>query len=184
MATRDPKREAHFPAIEKRYGEKISYWIKMMEKVAGKKYPEQMAFLQENFGFSRAHANALVMYTRGSLSSQRHETLSDYYKSIDSDQAKTIRKVFKVITAKYPKFEHVIAWNQPMVRIDKFYIFGAGVAKNHILINPFSKVALDAVMPKYPEYQVNKHTIKIPNDWKVNETMILKLVKARLSEKE
>jgi uncharacterized protein len=154
-----------------------------MEKVAGKKYPEQMAFLQENFGFSRAHANALVMYTRGSLSSQRHETLSDYYKSIDSVQAKTIRKIFKVIMTKYPKFEHVIAWNQPMVRIDKFYIFGAGVAKSHILINPFSKVALDAVMPKYPDYQVNKHTIKIPNDWKVNETMVLKLVKARLSEK-
>lgn len=184
MAQRDPKREALFPAIEKRYGEKISFWIKAMEKVAGKKYPEQMAYLQENYGFSRAHANALVMYTRGSLSSQRHENLPAYYKSIDAAQAKTIRKIFKVILEKYPKFEHLISWNQPMVCIDTFYIFGAGVAKNHILINPFSKSALDSVMKRYPEYKVNKHTIKIPNDWKVDETMILKLVKARLSEKD
>ncbi len=183
MATKDPKRESHFPAIEKRYGEKMSYWFKAMEKVKGKKYPEQMAFLQENYGFSRAHANALVMYTRGSLSSKRHESVSDYYKSIDPKQAKTLRKIFKVIMAKYPKLEQVVAWNQPMVRLGTMYVFGAGVSKNHILINPFSKDVVDSMMPKYPDYKASKHTIQIPNDWDVDEQMILRLVKARLAEK-
>ena len=55
-------RESHFPAIEKRYGQPMTYWFATMKKIQEKKYPEQMAFLQENFGFSRAHANALIMY--------------------------------------------------------------------------------------------------------------------------
>lgn len=161
----------------------MAYWFKIMEKVKDKKYPEQMALLQEEYGFSRVHANALVMYTRGSLSSVRHESLTSYYEKIDPQQARTIRKIFKVIKEKYPKLEHVIAWNQPMVRIGTMYIFGAGVAKNHILLNPFSKSALDTVMEKYPEYAINKHTIKVANDWDVDATMILRLVKARLAEK-
>lgn len=183
MTGKDPKRESHFPAIEKRYGEKMSYWFKAMEKVKGKKYPEQMAFLQENYGFSRAHANALVMYSRGSLSSKRHETVADYYKSIDPKQAKTLRKIFKIIMSKYPKLEQVVAWNQPMVRLGTMYVFGASVTKNYILINPFSKDVVDSVMPKYPDYKVNRHTIQIPSEWELDEQMIVRLVRARLAEK-
>jgi hypothetical protein len=40
------KRESHFPAIEKRYGEPMSYWFSQMKKVKEKKYPEQIAFLK------------------------------------------------------------------------------------------------------------------------------------------
>jgi len=83
MATKDPSREAHFPAIEKKYGEKMSYWFKVMAALEGKKYPEQIAHLRENYGFSQAHANALVMYSRGSTSARRFETPAQYFKSID-----------------------------------------------------------------------------------------------------
>jgi hypothetical protein len=34
-------------------------------------------------------ANALVMYSRGSVSARRHETPAQYFKSIDPTQAKT-----------------------------------------------------------------------------------------------
>jgi hypothetical protein len=46
--SQDPSRESHFPAIEKRYGEKMAYWFKVMSKLEGKKYPEQIAYLKEN----------------------------------------------------------------------------------------------------------------------------------------
>jgi uncharacterized protein YdhG (YjbR/CyaY superfamily) len=183
MPAKDPKRESHFPAIEKRYGEKMAYWFKVMAKIADKKYPEQIAHLQENYGFSKAHANALVMYSRGSLSSKKFETLSDYYRSIDPAQARTLRKIFKTIRDKHPSLEHLIAWNQPVMRLETMYVFGAGVAKNHILLNPFSKKALESVMKRYPDLKINKHTIQIPNDWKVDESLINRLVKARLAER-
>ena len=182
MAEKDSSREKHFPAIEKKYGEKMAYWFKVMKEIKDEKYPQQIAHLRENYGFSQAHANALVMYSRGSVSTKRHDTPAAYYKTIDPQQAKTIRAIFKLITTKYPKLEHVIAWNQPMVRIGTAYIFGMSASKNHISFNPFSKDVLDQFIDEMDDLRVSKHTVAVPNNWKVNEKLILKLVKARLAE--
>jgi len=182
MAEKDSSREKHFPAIEKKYGEKMAYWFKVMKEIKGEKYPQQIAHLRENYGFSQAHANALVMYSRGSVSTKRHDTPAAYYKTIDPQQAKTIRSIFKLIATKHPKLEHVIAWNQPMVRIGTAYIFGMSASKNHISFNPFSKDVLDQFIDEMEDLRVSKHTVAVPNDWKINEKLILKLVKARLAE--
>jgi uncharacterized protein YdhG (YjbR/CyaY superfamily) len=182
MAEKDSSREKHFPAIEKKYGEKMAYWFKVMKEIKDEKYPQQIAHLRENYGFSQAHANALVMYSRGSVSTKRHDTPAAYYKTIDPAQAKTIRAIFKLITTKHPKLEHVIAWNQPMVRIGTAYIFGMSASKNHISFNPFSKDVLDQFADEMEDLRVSKHTVAVPNDWKINEKLILKLVKARLAE--
>ena len=100
---KDPSREAHFPLIEKKYGQKMSYWFSVMKDLADEKYPAQ------------------------------------YYKTITADQAKTMRSIFKTIAIKYPKSELVIAWNQPMVKIDGNYVFGATAATKHILMSPWTK---------------------------------------------
>ncbi len=182
MPPKDPSREAHFPAIEKRYGEKMSFWFKVMKEVKDEKYPQQVAFLRENYGFSQAHANALVMYSRGSTSSRRHDTPSDYFKTINPKQATTMRKIFKTIQTKYPKTELVVAWNQPMIKLGDSYIFGASASKNHITIAPWSTDVLDAFRDQMPHLKLNKKTIVIPSDWKVEEKLILAMVKARIAE--
>jgi len=166
--TKDSSRESHFPAIEKKYGEKMAYWFKVMAKIKDKKYPEQIAHLKENYGFSQGHANALVMYSRGSVSSKRFEKPADYFKSIDPQQSKTIKAIFKAIKAKHPELELVIAWNQPMLKKDTHYIFGASTSKNHISIAPWNQDVLATYSPKFAEYKVLKKTIQIPNDWDVN----------------
>ena len=51
-----------------------------MKDLADEKYPAQIAFLRENHGFSQAHANALVMYSRGSLTTRKFETPTQFYK--------------------------------------------------------------------------------------------------------
>jgi uncharacterized protein YdhG (YjbR/CyaY superfamily) len=182
MATKDSSREAHFPAIEKKYGEKMSYWFKVMAAVESKKYPEQIAHLRENYGFSQAHANALVMYSRGSTSARRFETPAQYFKSIDQTQAKTIKRMIKVIRDKYPDLELVIAWNQPMLRKGTMYVFGASVSKNHISIAPWSTEVLDKFRPKLTEYRVTKKMISVPNNWDVDVKLLQEMTKARLSE--
>ncbi|MGA1594869.1 MAG: DUF4287 domain-containing protein, partial [Ilumatobacteraceae bacterium] len=50
-------RSEYFPAIERRYGQPMSHWFSVMEELADQRYPEQIAFLRENHGFSQAHAN-------------------------------------------------------------------------------------------------------------------------------
>jgi uncharacterized protein YdhG (YjbR/CyaY superfamily) len=179
---KDPSREAHFPAIEKRYGEKMSHWFKVMKEIKDDKYPQQVAHLRENYGFSQAHANALVMYSRGSTSSKRHDTPADYYKTVDPNQATTMRKIFKTIQTKYPKTELVIAWNQPMLKLGNDYIFGATATKKHILMSPWSSDVLADFADRLEHLELKKKTIGVPNDWKVEEKLILDMVKARIAE--
>lgn len=174
-------REDYFPAIEKKYGEKMAYWFKVMKSLDGEKYPVQIAHLKENYGFSQAHANALVMYSRGSESSKRFETPAQYFKSIDPVQAKTMKAIFKAIQSKYPELELVIAWNQPMVRVGKDYIFGASASKNHILIAPWNQDVLKKYSPKFSEYRVNKKTIALPSDWVVDTKVIQAMIKDSLA---
>lgn len=180
MSVDRSKRESHFPAIEKRYGEPMSYWFTQMKKVSGKKYPEQMAFLQENYGFSRAHANALVMFTRGSTSSRRHQTPADFFKSIDPIKARTMRKIFRVIMNKYPKLDFVIAWNQPMLKNGKNYVFGCSALKNHLLIAPWNPSVLKKLNKELAGYKVNKKTVQVPIDWVVDEKLLIAMVKENL----
>ena len=184
MAVSDGDREKFFPLIEKKYGEKMAYWFAVMKKLEGQKYPEQIAYLRENYGFSQAHANALVMYSRGSKSSQRHESPTAYFKSIDAKQAKKVQEIIKVIKTKYPDLELVIAWNQPMLKRGSDYVFGASVSTNHISIAPWGDV-LKTFAPKFEKLEgvrVNMKTIAIPNDWEVDSKLLLAMVAARLKE--
>jgi uncharacterized protein YdhG (YjbR/CyaY superfamily) len=181
MAVSDGDRERYFPLIEKKYGEKMSYWFKVMKQLEGEKYPVQVAHLKENYGFSQAHANALVMYSRGSTSSRRFETPAEFYKSVTPQQAKTMKAIFKAITSKFPDLELVIAWNQPMLKIDKHYIFGCSAATNHILIAPWDLDVLKKYTPKFKNYKVNKKTIALPNDWEVDAKLLQAMAKDSLA---
>jgi uncharacterized protein YdhG (YjbR/CyaY superfamily) len=182
MAISDGDREKFFPAIEKKYGEKMAYWFAAMKKLEGKKYPEQIAFLRENYGFSQAHANAVVMYSRGSTSSTRHENPTEYFKSIDPKQAKKVREIFKVIKDEFPELELVIAWNQPMLKHGKEYVFGVSVSKNHISIAPWGDVlkTFASKFEKLEGVRVTKKTIAVSNDWEIDKKLLLAMITAQL----
>ena len=177
----NPDRESFFPKIEKKHGQPMKYWFQVMKDLEGQKYPEQVAFLKEEHGFSQAHANALVMYSRGSVSSKRFDTLADFLKNENADKQKTIKKIFKVIQEKYPKSELVIAWNKPMIKMNDKYVFGVATTKNYILLAPFDSDTIDALRPRLKDYKVNKKTIEVPSDWKVDEKLLLTIVKESIN---
>jgi uncharacterized protein YdhG (YjbR/CyaY superfamily) len=41
---------------------------------------------------------------------------------------------------------------------------------------------IDAFTPKLKGYRVLKHTITIPNDWEIDEKLLVAMAKARLAE--
>jgi uncharacterized protein YdhG (YjbR/CyaY superfamily) len=181
MAT-NPDRASYFPAIEKKHGQPMSYWFDQMAEIADRKYPEQIAYLRENHGFSQAHANALVLYSRGSTSAHRVHSLDEYLEPSDETKRATVRAIFKAITSKYPKMELVIAWNQPMLKLDGQYVFGVSVLKNHLLLAPWSKAVLDEFAPRLTDYKVNKKTIQVPVDWKPDTALLRDMAAARIAE--
>lgn len=182
MATTSGDRSQHFPAIEKKHGEKIDFWIKKLRDLGDAKYQQQIDLLREDYGFSQAHANALVMYVRGSTSSKRFTNPDDYFASLQPEAARAAQAILATIMKAYPQLEMVVAWNQPMLRNNKGYVFGLSVAKNHITISPISTDALDAYSAKLVSYGLNKKTFTVPFDWKIDATLLKGLVKIRLSE--
>jgi uncharacterized protein len=184
VAATNPDRASYFPAIEKKYGLPMSFWFERMQEVAGQTYPEQIAYLRENHGFTQAHANALVLYSRGSTTAKRFNTVDEYLAQFDDSKRKTVLDIFVAITSQYPKLETVIAWNQPMLKLGSQYVFGATVLKNHILLAPWSKDVLGAFSERLSTYEVNKKTFKIPVDWKVDKKLLRDLAAARIVEIE
>lgn len=185
MATGSGDRTKYWPAIEKRYGHDMAHWFDAMTAVEGAGYTEQMAFLQEQHGFSRAHANALVMYTRGSVSSTRFDGLDGYLEGVaDPDVRATVRAVLASITGSFPDLQVVISWNQPMLKAGDAYVFAASGQKAHVLLAPWSSAVLDAFRPRLEAdgYTVNKKTFRVPAAWQVDDDLLRHMVAAVLDD--
>ncbi len=182
MATSDGDRSKFFPAIEKKHGGPISLWIDRVRALGEEKYPEQIAYLRENHGFSQAHANALVMYVRGSTSSKKFNSPAEYFKTLDPSIAKKIKEIFSSITTTYSDLQLVMAWNRPMLKFGDHYILGISVSKNHLTIGPFNTDFVKTFAKKLEKLESNKKTFKVPLDWKVDGALMRAIVKNRLSE--
>lgn len=180
----DSDRAAHFPAIERRYGQPMSHWFEHMKALAGLKYEEQVAQLQQQHGFSRAHANALVLYARGSKSARRVDSLDAYLAQVDPVASGTVRAIFSAIAAAHPTLDLVIAWNQPILKRGKRYVFGVSAHKHHLLMAPMVAGVLDALRPRLDGFEVNKKTIRVPLDWRVDAPLLREIIDASLRAME
>lgn len=182
MPTTPGDRTAHFGAIEKKHGQPAAYWLQLLSELESTKYQDQIDFLREGYGFSQAHANALVMYSRGSTTSRRFDGPDAYLAKLTPQQAVKAREILETIQKKFPKLELVTAWNKPMFKLGDGYIFGISVSKNHILLAPFGTDILPKVEKLTKSLVTNKKTIQVPLDWKIDQTLLTALIKARLAE--
>lgn len=182
MAGTSGDRSAYWPAIERRYGQPMDHWFSLLKAVEGRPYPEQMALLQDGHGFSRTHANAVVQFCRGSTSTRRFETLADYLAGADPIMRATVEQIFADIRARHPDLDLVIAWNQPMLKAGDDYVFGVGTAKSHILLGPWGDNIIERCAPLLAGYAVNKKTVRVPADWKVDGDLLEAMVAPRLEE--
>lgn len=180
MAT-NPDRSSYFPAIEKKYDQPMSYWFDQMAEISDRKYPEQIAYLRENFGFTQAHANALVLYSRGSTTSRKYENIDEYLAQFDETKQATVRSIFTSMTKKYPSMHVVMAWNHPFGKIGDQYIIGVSVHEKHILLGPWRTEVLTDLAAELGPYVVNKKTFKVPVDWKVDARLMREIVELTLN---
>ncbi|MFZ9564427.1 MAG: DUF4287 domain-containing protein [Ilumatobacteraceae bacterium] len=176
-------RAAHFPAIEKKHGRPIKHWFDQLKKLGDAKYADQLDFLQEH-GFSRAHANAVVMHHRGSTTSRRHSSVDELLDALTPEQADLIRRILDAITKKHPNLETVVAWNQPMLKLGKDYVIGFSASKRHLTIGPWGREPMTVFANDLAGYETNKKTFKVPLDWKVDAVLLNRLVRHRLNEIE
>ncbi|HSL74390.1 MAG TPA: DUF4287 domain-containing protein [Ilumatobacteraceae bacterium] len=183
MGTSTGDRAQHFPAIERKHGKPIAFWLDRLADLDDDTYPAQMAHLRETHGFSRTHANAVVMYQRGSTSSRRFADADDWFAATNEPHARTARRIFDTITAEFPELELVMAWNHPMLRHpDGQYIFGLSASTNHLTLNPWSTAVLDRFADRIDPKALRKHTYTVPLDGEIDGALIVDMVAARLAE--
>jgi uncharacterized protein YdhG (YjbR/CyaY superfamily) len=176
-------RTRFWPAIEAKHGLPMSHWFAVMDGLAGQRYPEQVAFLREEHGFSQAHANALVMFARGSTTSKRTSTLDGYLATVDPTGAATLRAIFDGLQARHPGSTVEIAWNHPFLVIDGQRLLGVSVLTRHLLLAPWSVEVLDALRERLAAYTVNRKTIRLPLDWTIDEQLLDDIVAAELARR-
>lgn len=176
------ERARFFPAIEARYGHPIEHWWDVLGQSGFTRYPEQMSLLQNQHGFSRAHANATVMTYRGSDSSTRFGSPEDYFASLDPSHQQLARDIIQTVLDVDPQLTLVMAWNQPIVRAPADYVFGLSASRAHLSINPFSAQVLAAVSDRLSGLEVLKHTVRIPLDWAIDQELLAEMVSLRLAE--
>lgn len=180
----DGDRTRHWPAIEKKHGEPMQFWFDQVAEVPGGKYADQIARLREGFGFSQAHANAVVMYVRGSATSRRFDTVDGFLDGADPVAQATVRAILASVEGACPASQVVIAWNQPMVKAGDDYLFGVSLAKQHILLAPWGTGVLQQFAPRLEAegYAVQKKTVRVPLDWRVDDGLLRDMVAARMAQ--
>ena len=53
---------SYFPSIEKKYGQPIEHWIKLVQTQKDMKHMEVVNWLKSEHGLGHGHANAIVAY--------------------------------------------------------------------------------------------------------------------------
>jgi uncharacterized protein YdhG (YjbR/CyaY superfamily) len=174
-------RSSHFPAIERKHGRPVEEWLEELAALGDVSYREQMSLLQDVHGFSRAHANALVMYARGSTSARRFDDPEAFFRDLGGEREQTARAIISTILDEFPDLELVIAWNQPMLRRGTDYVFGLSAATNHLLIASWGGIS-ETVAAQLGNLTVNKKTIRVPVDWDIDSNLLRVMVAERLAQ--
>jgi hypothetical protein len=53
---------SYFPSIEKKYGQPVSHWIKLVQGQKDMKHMELVNWLKSDHGLGHGHANAIVAH--------------------------------------------------------------------------------------------------------------------------
>ena len=120
------------------------------------------------------------MTARGSTSSRRVDSPDAWFAELGGQREATARAIVAAILRRFPDLELVIAWNQPMLRRGKHYVFGLSAAKGHLLIAPWGGVS-PTVAARLDGLVVNTKTVRVPVDWVVDEELLALMVQERLA---
>ncbi|MES2631610.1 MAG: DUF4287 domain-containing protein [Pseudomonadota bacterium] len=53
---------SYFPSIEKKYGQPVEHWFRILQSAGDLKHMELVGMLKTGHGLGHGHANALVAY--------------------------------------------------------------------------------------------------------------------------
>lgn len=112
----------------------------------------------------------------------RFDNFPDFYASLTPEQNAHIRNLVDWVSSTYPKFDPVIAWNQPMFKVGKTYLVGFMPAKNHTNLLTVTDTAISELSPELSGYDHGTRSIKIPLGQDIDPELFSKILEIRCRE--
>jgi uncharacterized protein YdhG (YjbR/CyaY superfamily) len=116
-------------------------------------------------------------------SAGKPETPSTYLAGLTADKRAALQNLRATIKAAAPGLEECISYGIPAFRHNGTFLLGYGAAANHCAFYPGS-VVQKLSKDELKNYDVSKGTIRFPSDKPLPKSLVTKLVKLRLAQRE
>ena len=115
---------------------------------------------------------------------RKPRTIDEYLAGVGAHQQIALEKLRKTIRAVAPKAEECISYGIPAFRLNGRSLVFFGAWANHCSFYPGSSATLKDFRDDLKSFQVSKGTIRFSADNPLPLTLVKKLIKARIAEKQ
>ena len=114
--------------------------------------------------------------------SAKPQTIDEYLAPLSADKRAALEKLRRAIKAAAPKAEECISYQVPAFRLNGRMLVWFGAATNHCSFYP-GAFPIVAHKDQLEGYETSKGTIRFPAAQPLPDTLVRKLVKARIAER-
>jgi uncharacterized protein YdhG (YjbR/CyaY superfamily) len=110
------------------------------------------------------------------------KTVDDYLAGIPEPAQSTLRHIREVIRSVVPRdTTEVISYGMPMFKYNGMLV-GYAAFKDHCSLFPTGSGVIEKFVKELKDYSTNKGTIRFPPDKPIPDSLIKKIVRARVAE--
>lgn len=112
----------------------------------------------------------------------KFSSLDEFYEFLPDDQRVGIRRLVDFVSTSYPQLDLVLAWNQPMFKIDGSYLIGFMPTQKHINLLTVTDTAITALASELAGFRHGTRSISLPFDWSIDAQFINRVLTLRSNE--
>jgi uncharacterized protein YdhG (YjbR/CyaY superfamily) len=110
------------------------------------------------------------------------QTHGEYLAALSDEKRVALEDLRKTIKAAAPRAEECISYQLPAFRLDGKMLVAFGATANHCAFYPMSSSTVQTHKDELKDYDTSKGTIRFQADKPLPDTLVRKLVKARIAE--
>jgi len=111
------------------------------------------------------------------------KTVARYFRRLTPQKRAALGKIRTAVKAAVPRAEECISYQIPAFRLDGRVLVWYAAMKDHCSFFP-GAYAIATLKPQLKKYKTSKGTIRFPAERPLPATLVRKLVKARIAERE
>jgi len=116
------------------------------------------------------------------MNSNIPKTIDEYLAGVSDDKRAALEKLRRTIKEVAPEAEERIYYRLPAFRLHGKMLMAFGAAVKHCALYPLSAATVEAFKDELKDYETSKGTIRFRPDHPLPDTLVRKLVQARIAE--